>query len=47
MLNLFKYLKSDNNDWIFMFVINNAHNQLEKILKKQYSKEGFQNLKII
>ena len=34
MLNLFKYLKSDNNDWIFMFVINNAHNQLEKILKK-------------
>ena len=34
MIRLFKYLKSDNNDWIFMFVINNAHSHLENILKK-------------
>jgi len=46
MLNLFKYLKSDNNDWIFMFVINNAHNQLENILKKNnIQKRDFRILK--
>ena len=45
-INLFKYLKSDNNDWIFMFVINNAHNQLENILKKNnIQKRDFRILK--
>ena len=47
MINFFKYLKSENNDWIFMFVINNGHHHLETILKKIIFKKRFQNLKII
>ena len=46
MINLFKYLKSDNKDWVFMFVINNAHNHLENILKKNnIQKRDFRILK--
>ena len=46
MVKLFKYLKSDNKDWIFMFLINNAHSQLENILKKNnLQKRDFRILK--
>lgn len=46
MINFFKYLKSENNDWIFMFVINNGHNHLENILKKNnFQKRDFRILK--